>query len=68
MESLGIDECGVEFEVVDLCLAHKPKGSLGDTYNKSTRWKERIQFYKDWSDLLQKLKKEYQKSKIVSVK
>ena len=68
MESLGIDECGVEFEVVDLCLAHKPKGSLGDTYNKSTRWKERIQFYKDWSDLLQKLKKEFQKTLIQSVK
>jgi len=68
MESLGIDECDVKFEVVDLCLAHKPSGSLSDVYNKATRWKDRVQFYKDWSDMLQKLKKQYQKSKIVSVK
>lgn len=68
METLGIDEVGVQFEVVDLCLAHKPKGSLGDTYNKATRWKERVQFYKDWSDLLQKLKTKYQKTQIKSVK
>tara|TARA_R110000796_G_scaffold193083_1_gene309665 strand:- start:88 stop:1308 length:1221 start_codon:yes stop_codon:yes gene_type:complete len=68
MESLGIDECDVKFEVVDLCLAHKPSGSLSDVYNKATRWKDRVQFYKDWSDKLQKLKKQYQKSMIVSVK
>ena len=68
MESLGIDECDVKFEVVDLCLAHKPSGSLSDVYNKATRWKDRVQFYKDWSDMLQKLKKQYQKSQIVSVK
>ena len=64
METLGIDEIGVQFEVVDLCLAHKPNGSLRDTYNKATRWKPRVQFYKDWSDLLQKLKTNYQKTMI----
>jgi len=68
METLGIDEVGVQFEVVDLCLAHKPSGSLRDTYNKSTRWKPRVQFYKDWSDFLQKLKTNYQKAQIKSVK
>ena len=66
--SLGIDECKAQFEVVDLCLAHKPSGNLGDTYNKALRWDERVQFYKDWSDFLIKLKQNHQKSTIKSVK
>ncbi|MBC8299134.1 MAG: integrase arm-type DNA-binding domain-containing protein [Pelagibacterales bacterium] len=66
--TLGIDECKEQFEVIDLCLAHLPVGIHKRTYNKATRWDERVQFYKNWSDFLIKLKQNHQKSTIKSVK
>jgi len=64
MQSLGIDEVKVEFEVVNLCLAHKPQNPLGDIYNRSTKWEERIDFYKKWSKFLSGLQKEYSRKKL----
>ena len=60
----GIDEDIGIFEVIDLCLTHKPMGALRDIYNRATRWKDRVKFYNDWSKFLVKIRKEYQKSKI----
>jgi len=64
MQSLGIDEIKVDFEVVNLCLAHKPQNPLGDIYNRSTKWEERIDFYKKWSKFLSGLQKEYSRKKL----
>ena len=64
-QSLGQDVLGAEFRVVDLCLAHKPQGTV---YNLATFWKERVQHYQDWSDLLMKLKAEYQRTQIKILK
>jgi len=62
--TLGQEELGEREPVVDMCLAHKPKGYLGRTYNKAVFWKERKAFYVKWSDYLMKLKKDYQKTMI----
>ena len=68
LETLGIDELKYPFEVVDLCLIHTPKGSLGKIYNRSLRLDERKNFYNDWSAFLVKLRNEYQRTKIKAVK
>ena len=64
MQTIGIDEDIGTFEVIDLCLTHKPMGALRDIYNRATRWKDRVKFYNDWSKFLVKMRKDYQKSKI----
>ena len=62
--TLGQEELGEREPVVDMCLAHKPKGYLGRTYNRSVFWKERKAFYIKWSDWLMKIKRDYQKTMI----
>lgn len=56
--SLGQDEGLGDHALIDLCVGHKSKAVHGERYDRSTRYKERKQFMQDWSDLLDRLRKE----------
>ena len=62
--TLGVDELKYESRVIELCLAHKTKEILGESYDRSDRFDDRRNFMNDWSDFLIDCKKKYQKSSI----
>ena len=56
--SVGQDEGLGDHALIDLCVGHKSKAVHGERYDRATRYKERKQFMQDWSDLLDRLRKE----------
>ena len=66
--TLGVEKLKIESAVIEHCLAHKTREVHGESYDRTTRFPEREEFYNAWSDFLMDCKKKYQKTKIKSVK
>ena len=66
--TLGYEKLKVNRDVVEKCLAHVTKETLGESYDRTTLVPERKQFMQDWSDYLFELIKQQKKKTIRAVK
>lgn len=55
-ETLIQEQLEYDFSVVDRQLAHKPKGSLGATYNRAQFLEKRTLMMQHWADYIDRLK------------
>lgn len=55
-ETLIQEELEYDFSIVDRQLAHKPKGSLGATYDRAQFLEKRTVMMQDWADYIDRLK------------
>lgn len=58
------EELDYEGDVIEVQLAHKPIGSLGNAYDRTKFIKKRHQMMQDWADYLDRVHLEYKKKKI----
>ena len=57
--SLGQDEELGDHALIDMCVGHKTKAVHGEAYDRATRYKERKVFMDNWSNFLDRTRKEY---------
>ena len=52
----GLNDKGIDGDLIEKCLAHKERNDIRHAYNRSTRLPERekhMQWWADWLDALQ---------------